>query len=71
MSYFNYADLISSLLDPRPFEPGSTLIYVVAYGPKTKSSKKTLIKMLCFYFQLLAMIFACCLYRSAGKDRYA
>jgi len=37
MSYFIYTDLIytdliSSLLDPRLVDPGSTLIYVGAYG---------------------------------------
>jgi len=31
MSYFIYTDLISSLLDPKPVDPGSTLIYVGAY----------------------------------------
>jgi len=33
MSYFIYADLISSLLNPRHVDPGSTLIHVGAYGP--------------------------------------
>jgi len=33
MSYFIYTDLISSLLDPRPVDPGSTLIYVGSYSP--------------------------------------
>jgi len=32
MSYFMYTDLISSLLDPRLVDPGSTLIFVGAYG---------------------------------------
>jgi len=31
MSHFIYTDLISSLLDPRLVDPGSTLIYVGAY----------------------------------------
>jgi len=31
MSYFIYTDLISSLLDPRLVDPGSTLIPVDAY----------------------------------------
>jgi len=31
MSYFIYTDLISSLLDPRLVDPGSTLIHVGAY----------------------------------------
>jgi len=34
MSYFIYTDLISSLLDPRLVDPGSTLIHAGAYGPK-------------------------------------
>jgi len=34
MSYFTYTDLISSLLNPRLVDPGSSLIYVDAYGPK-------------------------------------
>jgi len=33
MSYFIYTDLISSLLDPKLVNPGSTLIHVGAYGP--------------------------------------
>jgi len=33
MSYFIYTDLISSLRDPRLFDPGLTLIYVGTYGP--------------------------------------
>jgi len=33
MSYFIYTDLISSLLDPRLVDPGSTLIKVDAYDP--------------------------------------
>jgi len=33
MSYFIYADLISSSLDPRLVDPGSTLIRIGAYGP--------------------------------------
>jgi len=32
MSHFIYTDLISSLLDPRLVDPGSTLIYIGAYG---------------------------------------
>jgi len=32
-SYFIYTDLISSLLDSRLCDPGSTLIYVGAYDP--------------------------------------
>jgi len=35
MSYFTYTDLISSSLDPKLVDPGSTLIHVGAYGPKT------------------------------------
>jgi len=34
MSYFIYTGLISSLLDPRLVDPGSTLIYVGEHGPK-------------------------------------
>jgi len=34
MSYFIYTDLISSLLDPRLVDPGSTLIHVGEYDPK-------------------------------------
>jgi len=38
MSYFIYTDLISSLLDPRLVDPGSTLIfYIGAYGPECYS----------------------------------
>jgi len=37
MSYFIYTDLISSLLDPRLVDPGSILIYVGAYGPKSST----------------------------------
>jgi len=33
MSYFGYTNLISSFLDPRPVDPGSTLIHIGAYGP--------------------------------------
>jgi len=33
MSYFIYTDLISSLLDPKLVDPGSTLIHIDAYGP--------------------------------------
>jgi len=33
MSYFIYANLISSLLDPRLVDPGSILIYVGARDP--------------------------------------
>jgi len=33
MSYFAHADLISSLLNPRLVNPGSTLIYVGAFDP--------------------------------------
>jgi len=40
MSYFIYADIISSLLDIRLVDPGSTLIQVGAYDPK--SSEKSL-----------------------------
>jgi len=32
MSYFIYTDLISSLIDSRLVDPGSTLIYVGTYG---------------------------------------
>jgi len=35
MSYFIYTELICSLLDPRLVDPGSALIYVGAYGPKS------------------------------------
>jgi len=38
MSYFIYTDLIRSLLDPRFVDPGSTLIHVGAYGPKSTRS---------------------------------
>jgi len=31
--YFIYTDLISSLLDPRLVDPGSTLIHIGAYDP--------------------------------------
>jgi len=34
MSYFIYADIISSLLDLRLVVSGSILIHVDAYGPK-------------------------------------
>jgi len=34
MSHLIYTDLISSLLDPRLIDPGSTLIHVGAYDPK-------------------------------------
>jgi len=34
MPYFFYTDLISSLLDQKLVDPGSTLIHVDAYGPK-------------------------------------
>jgi len=34
MSYFIYTDLISSMLDQRPVDPGSHLIHICAYGPK-------------------------------------
>jgi len=34
MSYFIYTDLISSFLDLRLLDLGSTLIYVGAHGPK-------------------------------------
>jgi len=33
MSYFIYTDLISSSLDPKLVDPGSTLIYIGAYDP--------------------------------------
>jgi len=33
ISYFIYADLISSLLDVKLVDSGSTLIYVGTYGP--------------------------------------
>jgi len=33
MSHFVYTDLISSLLDPRLVDPGSTLKHVGAHGP--------------------------------------
>jgi len=33
MSYFSYPDLISSFLDPKLVDLGSTLIHVGAYGP--------------------------------------
>jgi len=39
MSYFIYTDIISSLLDPRLADPGSTLIHVGAYGPYNILSK--------------------------------
>jgi len=32
MPYFIHTDLNRSLLDPRQVDPGSTLIYVGAYG---------------------------------------
>jgi len=35
MSYFIYADVISSLLNPRLVDPGSTLMYVGAYDSIT------------------------------------
>jgi len=35
MSYFLYTDLISSLLDPRLADPGSTLIYIGADEPSS------------------------------------
>jgi len=38
MSYFDYTNLISRLLDPRPVDPGSTLIHVGAYGRKSNES---------------------------------
>jgi len=40
MSYFIYIDLISSLLDPRLVDLGSTLIYVGTYGPNRMSFLK-------------------------------
>jgi len=33
MLYFIYTDIISSLLDPKLIDSGSTLIHVSAYGP--------------------------------------
>jgi len=36
MSCFTYTDLISSLLDPKLVDPGSTLIHVDANGPKSQ-----------------------------------
>jgi len=38
MLYFIYTDLISSLLNSRLVDPGSTLIYVGAYDPKSCTS---------------------------------
>jgi len=35
MLCFIYTDLISCLLDPRPVDPGSTLINVGAHDPKS------------------------------------
>jgi len=35
MSYFIYTNIISSLLDQRLVDPGSTLIYVGAYSRRT------------------------------------
>jgi len=34
MSYFIYTNLISSFLDPKLVDPGSTLINVGAYDPE-------------------------------------
>jgi len=34
MSYLIYTDVISSLLDPKHVDPGSTLIQVGAYDPR-------------------------------------
>jgi len=34
MPYFIYTDIISSLLDPKLVDPGSTLIHVGKYGTK-------------------------------------
>jgi len=39
MSYFIYTELISSLLDPKLVNPGSTLIHVGAYQPKSWNSQ--------------------------------
>jgi len=36
MSYFIYPGLISSMLDPRLIDLGSTLIYVSAYDPTSR-----------------------------------
>jgi len=41
MSYFIYTDLISSLLDSRLVNLGSTLIYVGAYGMSTSRGTLT------------------------------
>jgi len=38
MSYFIYSDLITSLLDPRFVDLGSTLIRVGAYDPKRNNA---------------------------------
>jgi len=41
MSYCIYTDLISSLLDPRLLDPGSTLIHVGAYHVGAYGPKRT------------------------------
>jgi len=43
MSYFIYTDLISSFLDPRLVDPGSTLIHVGACGPKVQNVASALL----------------------------
>jgi len=55
MSYFNYTDLISSLLDPRLVNPGSTLTHVVvgAYDPKSYL-QNLYTKYLCCYIAVLS-----------------
>jgi len=48
MSYFNYTDLLSSLLDPTLVDPGSTLIYVGAYDSLDLFAHRVLFRMV-FY----------------------
>jgi len=52
MSCFIYTDLFSSLLDLTLVDPGSTLIHVGAYGPKTTKMHKVRIFKSLNYFLL-------------------
>jgi len=50
-SYFIYIELISSLLDPRPVDLGSTLIHVGAYDPKNLQKVTINLNPICRFYK--------------------
>jgi len=69
MSSFIYTDLISSLLDPRIVDPGSTLIYVGACGRKCHLRIETLYIVTQFVLFLVVIpLFLCLIFLFLSRD---